>query len=75
MSVFVSNCPGCHKVVGVPRPGSVPDNVVDDDDDDNVEDDILTDCPFCGKSISSLAGYDIKEPAAETDKLDLLSVD
>ena len=73
MSLYVSNCPGCLKIIGVPRPGSCPDN--DEDTEESEESDILTKCPFCDKDISSNAGYELKEPAVVDEPVDLLSVD
>ena len=72
MSVYVSICPGCKKHIGVARPGSQADNF---EGDDETESDILTECPFCGKNVSSAAGFEMKEPADKVEPFNLLSVD
>lgn len=73
MSVFVAGCPGCGKIIGVPRPGSVTEPATDGTGIPNAE--IETPCPFCKTLILSSTGHEMAEPKEEVQEFDLLSVE
>ncbi len=73
--MFIVICK-CGKKVGMPRPGSV-DKVKGAEEVEDAEEDteIVDNCPFCNRKISSKDGFEVAEPPVEVEEFDLLKVD